>query len=314
MSTTRVEELIEEFDWYDGVYKRDEMEEALTLKEEITPRLIRILEEVANDPVRYAGEEHYANVYAVALLAYFQEPAAHLPIIRAFCIPKDPREILWGDMITVTLPALLIQTCNDRLDAIRELILDKEAPEYVRSSAVDAMTYAVAKSVAGREEVIAFLSGLFTGTEAEADAYFWSNVVCAISDLHPEEAMAVIRQAFEDGLVDPGHVGLEDIEQDLARDREEVLAELRTMVDRRVPQDVHGYLSWFACFQNSPPFSQRSANSANKARQKKKMPIVPKASWRKRHARRIGGEPGIAWIRSKTRTGLKEQEGNGAGT
>jgi hypothetical protein len=69
-----VEQIISAFDRSDGKYKREEMEEALTLREEITPHLIRILEDVAADSHTYADEDHYANVYAAALLAYFQEP------------------------------------------------------------------------------------------------------------------------------------------------------------------------------------------------------------------------------------------------
>jgi hypothetical protein len=267
---SRVEELIEEFDWDDGVYKREEMEEAITLREEIIPHLIGILEEVADDPEQYAREEHYANVYAVALLAHFREPAALLPIIRAFCIPKEPLDMLWGDMVTETLPALLVQTCNGKFDAIKELILDKEAPAYVRGAAVEALTYAVARGMAGREEIIAFLSSLLTGTEAEEDSYFWGNVVCAISDLHPQEAMPAIRQAFANGLVPLDYVGPEEIERDLARDREEVLAELRTMVDYRVPQDVHGYLEWFASFQEKAPLPPPPVYTDSKALRKKK--------------------------------------------
>ena len=204
------------------------------------------------------------------LLAYFQEPAACLPIIRAFCIPEEQADILWSDMVTETLPVLLVQTCNGRLDAIKELILDKEAPGYVRGAAVEALSHAVALDLAEREEIIAFLAGLLTGTEAATDSYFWGNVVCTISDLHPREAMGAIRQAFAAGLVPPNYVGVEEIERDLARDREEVLAELRARVERRVPQDVHDYLSWFACFHESPPLPSSPASLVDTAQQKKK--------------------------------------------
>jgi hypothetical protein len=248
MISARIEELIEAFDRDDGIYKRDEMEEALTLREEITPHLIRILEELIADPQRYADEDHYANVYAVALLAHFQEPAAFEPIIRAFRIPDEQREVLWGDMVTETLPALLLQTCHGRVDTLKALIIDQEAPEYVRGAGVDALSYASARNMIPREEVIAFLSGLFTGMEADGDSYFWSNVACAISDLHPAEAMDVIRQAYADELIHPGYVGLAEIERDLASDPDELLAKFRDLVDRRIPGDVHDYLTWFAYF------------------------------------------------------------------
>ena len=170
MSITRIDELIEEFDWFENTYKRAEMEEALTLREEITPRLLTILEAVAADPALYVLEDHYAAVYAVALLAHFQEPAAHWPIIRAFSIPEESLDGIWGDMVTETLPVLLIQTCNGDLAAIRELILNCQAPEFTRGAAVVALTYAVIKGMAERDEVMTFLSTLFTGSEAEAES------------------------------------------------------------------------------------------------------------------------------------------------
>jgi hypothetical protein len=249
MSTSRAEELIKEFDLFDGVYKREAMEEALTLREEITPHLLRILDEIVRDPGRYVDEGHYANVYAVSLLAHFHEPEALEPIIRAFCIPDGPREEMWGDMVTETLPALLLNTCHGRLDPIKALTLDKTAYEYVRGAAVDALAYAVVRGMASREEVVDFFSSLFSGTEAELDSDFWGNVACALGDLHPEEAMPVIRQAFDDELIWPGFVNLDDIERDLSRGREKQLAHLAAEADHRIPSDIHQYISWFACFK-----------------------------------------------------------------
>jgi hypothetical protein len=94
MTEDRVHRIIEAFDHFDGRYKRAEMEEALTLKEEIAPNLIKILEDVTADPETYVAEDLYANVHAPALLAHFREPAAHLPIVRAFCINGGERAAL----------------------------------------------------------------------------------------------------------------------------------------------------------------------------------------------------------------------------
>lgn len=271
MSASRAEELIQEFDLFNGVYKRETMEEALTLRDEITPHLLRILDEVAADPDRYAEEGHFANVYAVSLLAYFQEPAALEPIIRAFCIPGDPREELWGDMVTKTLPALLLQTCNGRLDPIKTLILDRTVYEYVRGAAITALAYAVVRGLAPREEVVEFLSALFTGTEADEDSDFLGDVACTLGDLHPEEAMPVLRQAFDDELIWPGFVNIEDLERDLAHGREAQLASLAAEADYRIPTDIHQYISWFACFREKTPDRRLSPpSSANIHKQQQK--------------------------------------------
>lgn len=265
----RIKELIEAFDVYDGRYKRQEMEEAASLREEISPYLIRILEDIAADPEEYILHDHYANTYAVALLAHFQEPAAHLPIMEAFLIDKEYLDDIWGDMVTETLPTLLFQTCSGSLDEIRKLVLNKAAHEYVRGAAVDALTYAVARGVAERREIIDFLAALFTGDEADEHSYFWSNIAASIADLHPEGAMDVIRDAFARGLIYPDYVGLKEIEADCRRPVEALLEDLRKKTDTWIPQDVHGYLSWFACFQESSAASQQKPRFDHTAVQKK---------------------------------------------
>ncbi|MHB8810900.1 MAG: DUF1186 domain-containing protein [Desulfobulbaceae bacterium] len=249
MSATRIDELIRAFDLPDDAYKREEVEEALTLREEITPRLLRILEEVADDPMGWTLEERNVHAYAAILLAHLREPAAHLPVIRAFSIPREQQEEIWGDMIFQTLPALLLRTCNGDLATVRELVLDRAVPEYVRFAAMEALTFAVGLGMTGREEVVPLLAGLLTGTEADPGSDYWNNVVCSLCDLHPGDSLAVIRQAYADGLVSPEYVDTSDVERDLARDREDVLAQLRRTSEGRVPEDVHEYLSMFAGYR-----------------------------------------------------------------
>jgi hypothetical protein len=270
MSASRIQELIAAFDNFDGKYKHDKVEEAITLQDEIAPALIAILEEITAEPVKYAQGDHFAHCYAVALLAHFQEPAAHLPIIRAFTIPETELDELWGDMVTMTLPALLIQTCDNDLSVIRDLILNSETLEFVRGAAIEAISYAVAKELADRGEVIGFLSGLLTGVEAEEGSYFWSSVVSAIADMHPLEAMEPITKAFENGLILPDYIEMQDVERELARPQEELLIELRTTVERRIPQDVHEYISWFACFRESPQTLQPVHGTLRKEQNKNK--------------------------------------------
>jgi hypothetical protein len=272
MTEDRIKQIISAFDHFDGNYKKSEMEEALTLKDEITPHLIRILEELAENPRAYAEGEHYANVYAVALLAYFQEPKAHLPIIRAFCIDDEEREILWGDTVTETLPALLFLTCGGSLDAIKGLVLNRDTYVFTRGSGLEALAYAVARGAVSREEIVDFLSGLFTGTEDEAGSDFWSSVASTIADLHPGESMEIIRRAYEDGLIYDDFIELEDIEKDAASDREEVLN--------------HDYLSWFSCFREPEdrghePLKEQIKAQKNKKNSKQSRKKMAKASKRR---------------------------------
>jgi hypothetical protein len=150
----------------------------------------------------------------------------------------------------------------------------------VRGSAVDALTYAVSRGAVSREEVVDFLSGLFTGTEAEEDTDFWCSVANALTDLHPGEVLEIIRKAYNDGLIYDGYIRLEEIEKEAARDKEEVLNQLRSYVDRRLYTNIHDYLSWFACFNENEDRGHKLStreglksqkNEKNKKRVKKKM-------------------------------------------
>ncbi len=257
MSTPDIQQLLSQFDLLSVTYMQTEVEEALTRQEEITPHLVRIIEEVGENPMRYALEGHNAHVYAALLLSHFREPAAHLPLIRAFSIAEEQLVELWGDTTTETLPTMLYQTCNGSTEAIKELINNRDVDQYVRCAAMEALSYVVAFDTTKRDEVVGFFQGLFTGTEAAEDSYFWGNLTATLCDLHPQDSMEIIRKAFADDIVRKGFIALEDVEDANERDRESAMESLRTWVTARMPADVHGYISWFSEFNQeeytSPP-------------------------------------------------------------
>ena len=273
MPTADIQALLARFDYTDGVYLRDEMDIAVAQREAITPHLIALLDDLADNPLRYTLEGRNGHVYAVSLLSHFRETAAHRAIIRAFTVPREQLEELWGDMITETLPTLLHRTCGGSLDRIRALVVDREVDPFVRGAAIEALTFAVAEGVADRDETVAFLEGLFTGEEAEADSFFWSNLVATLCDLHPGDSMELIRRAYADNLVQQDYIAPEDVERSLALDRAEAMDALRERTRRRMPADLHSYISWFAEFQpkeDRPPAStDREAARARQADRKK---------------------------------------------
>ena len=273
MPTADIQALLARFDYADGVYLHDEMDIAVAQREAITPHLIALLDDLADNPLRYTLEGRNGHVYAVSLLSHFRETAAHRAIIRAFTVPREQLEELWGDMITETLPTLLHRTCGGSLDRIRALVVNREVDPFVRGAAIEALTFAVAEGVADRDETVAFVQGLFTGEEAEADSFFWSNLVATLCDLHPGDSMELIRRAYADNLVQQDYIAPEDVERSLAMDRAEAMDALRERTRRRMPADLHRYISWFAEFQpreDQPPAStDREAARARQADRKK---------------------------------------------
>ena len=83
--TNNITEILEAFRLFDGIYKREQVDVAIELKEEITPFLIEILENVSTNPDEYIdNDERYDHIYSLMLLGHFRESKAHKVIIEYF--------------------------------------------------------------------------------------------------------------------------------------------------------------------------------------------------------------------------------------
>jgi hypothetical protein len=262
MSSSDIQTLLAAFDRLSDTYMREEVEAALTCQDVITPHLLAIIESVATNPLVYSLEGHNGHVYAATLLSHFQEPAAHLPLIRAFSIPEELLVELWGDLTTETLPTILYRTCNGSMAAIKELVTSQEVDQFVRCAAMEALSYIVAFDPSRREEVISFFQGLFTGKEADKESYFWGNLAATLCDLHPEESMEVLRTAYAEDIISSHFIDQQDVEEANNRDKQTTLNSLQSWAASRMPTDVHGYISWFAEFQKQD-YTQSSFPSSN---------------------------------------------------
>jgi len=277
------------FEIYDGIYKRHYVDAALELKEEITPYLIKELEKVLADPSTYANEKnYYAHIYAAILLAHFKEYSAHHTIVKLFSLPDDIVSKLYGGLIHETLTAILFRTCNGNMDLIKSLILNKEANEYCRSSAMKTMVYAADDGMIARDEVLAFFGSLFTGSEAECTSYFWTGLAHCVYDLYPEELMDVIEQAYQDELIPSGWISLEDFKAKLEEGKKDAFDRIKENRQRTIPDNVHDYISWWACFKTqkrspaSLPLREPVPKKKKPSKNKKKMMKASKRKNRKK--------------------------------
>ena len=72
--------------------------------------------------------------------------------------------------------------------------------------------------------------------------------------------MDKIRRAYEEGYIEPGYIGWDDIQDALARGKE---ASLRFLKDRyRMISDVEAAMSWWACFDKTEPAPRKKLQSA----------------------------------------------------
>ncbi len=263
----KIHHIMSAFRIFDGEYKKEHIDAAIELKEEITPHLIQTLQNVLKDPDKYIENENlYDHIYSVMLLGHFREPDAHKVIVDIFSLPNEKPYDLFGDMTTSDLPVILLRTCGGTFDLIKSMALNRDANDYCRISALHAMAFAVVEGILSREDVLAFLGSLFTGDEADEGSDFWGLLACNILDLYPEEYMDIIKTAYEDELIFSGIVNLKDFDKVLKKGKEKCLKELKTDLERNSLDDIHSCMDWWACFNEEQELSFSSidapANSA----------------------------------------------------
>ena len=93
-------EILHQFERAAGKFAQAAVEAAVGRQEEITPELLRILEETVDRAVQLDAEGDYmAHLYAMFLLAQFRETRAYPLVVRFASLPGDLLDSLSGNFL-----------------------------------------------------------------------------------------------------------------------------------------------------------------------------------------------------------------------
>jgi hypothetical protein len=212
---------------YTGYFPRGPLREAMAHREEVAPAMLQILREATDDVQRLLDEgDDMAHVYAMYLLSYWRETAAYPLLVEFFSTPGEIALDVTGDLVTEDLGRMLASVCGGDLAPMKRLAENEEANEFVRDAALSGMLTLVACGLAPREEIVAYFGSLFRTTPRQPDV-FWDHLVANATDLYPEELMAEIDRAYEEGLLEEDVIDQEFVGKYLALGKDDVLAKLR---------------------------------------------------------------------------------------
>jgi hypothetical protein len=244
-----IDQILREFERPTGRFARAAVEAAVERREEITPELLRILEETTQRAAELVGEEDYmAHLYAMYLLAQFRETRAYPLVVRFASLPGDLLDSLCGDFIAEGLENVLASVCGGELGGIQSLIENEDIDQWVRGSAVSSLATLAASGQKSREDVLSYYACLFRGKLVRELSYVWCALVSNSSDLYPAELLGDIERAYEEGLVDASFICFEDVQRTLALGKDQALARLADSPHRRLVEDAAAEMERWACF------------------------------------------------------------------
>ena len=157
-------EILHQLERFTGNFPRTAVEEAAARQEEVTPELLRILEETVDRAAQIDAEGGYmAHLYAMFLLAQFRETRAYPLVVRFALLPEDIQYSLCGDFITESLGQVLASVCGGDLAGIQSLIENESADQWVRGAALSGLVTLVAAGQKSRDEIVSYFASLFRG-------------------------------------------------------------------------------------------------------------------------------------------------------
>ena len=241
-----VDEVLAELSRNHSQIPRIALEEAAAHREEIIPRLLGVLEEVARDPALFAADQdRNVHVYAMYLLAEFREPRAYPLLIKIFSAPGELPFDLAGSVVTQDLASILASVCDGDPSGMMELVENEKANEYARGSALDGIVTLMAMGKQSRDDVMAYVRRLFQTLE-RTPSEVWNGLANVCADLCPAEVMQDLRQAYDEGLVDPHSIGWDEVEEALEMGPDIAWETTRN----RYPliTNTADTISWWGCF------------------------------------------------------------------
>ncbi len=221
-----IQEILADLKYNTGTFPRQALQEAVANREQITPLLLKIIEEAKLLSAELYEENYIALIYAMYLLAQFREKLAYPLIVDFFSLPDEIVMDSTGEVVTEDLHRILASVAHGDTTLIKSLIENEKANEYVRGAALQALLTQMVQGESTREEVVAYYQSLFRGGLEREPSCVWGDLVCYSTDLYPEEVIEDIRQAYDEDLVDSMCISLENVEEILTLSKESVLKEL----------------------------------------------------------------------------------------
>lgn len=229
-------------------YKRAAIDALVAHREAVIPGLLGVLDEILASPPD-SDEFGFEGIYALVLLAHFRCTEAHDRLVKlGRRLSTEAFEAVFGGFLTEGFDAALLRTCGGDSSKIRELLLDRNADEYLRSQAADALAGSVVLGYADRGEVLELFASLLTPEAAEEGSYVWSGVGSAMLHLYPVEHQDRLVRACHEWLIEPMHFDAEHVLEVIGKGPVHAVEGL-SCVEAPGRRDIHAKLEWWACFR-----------------------------------------------------------------
>lgn len=208
----------------------NDLNEAIKLKEEITPLLLQNFKEVVDDiNIIYDNDNYFLHIYSLFLFAQFREKKAYPLIVEFFSKYDEEACEVTGDIVTEYLHKILASVCNDDITLIKKIISNDNLYEYIRDAAMRSLIVLVKNKKLKRDVVLDYFYSLFKSESRNEFNPIWDKLIDCCLELYPNKKIYnEIKNAFKEGLVGNELVGTpEDVKNTMKRGKKQAYYKLK---------------------------------------------------------------------------------------
>ena len=182
-------EIVEKLKYYTPELPREAIKEALEHKEEITPKLLEMLEYTKEnlEEIYNEADDFFGYNYAYFLLAEFREQKAFPYLIDLLHKDEEIVEYILGDDYPGNLPRLLASTYNGDDNALFNIIENNETNEFVKSSTLQTFAILYLNGVKDRKFIVDYFKKLLEQKEENDSSYLYEEIIDEVCNLKLSE-------------------------------------------------------------------------------------------------------------------------------
>lgn len=180
-----INEIIEQLKYYTENLPKEALKQAIEQKEEITPKLIEMLEYTKNnlEKIFYEEDEFFGYTYAYFLLAEFKEQKAFPYLIDLLNKDEKIIDYIIGDDYPGYVPRLLASIYNGNDKALFDIIENNQINEFVRCSTLQTFAILYLYGVKDRSFLVNYLKKLLNEKDRMDNSYLYEEIIEEVCQL-----------------------------------------------------------------------------------------------------------------------------------
>ena len=232
-----MEKIINELRYFDKKFPQETLIEAIKRKDEITPILLEELDTMIEHPeIVIDNPDYVLHTYAIYLFAQFKEKRAFTRIIDLISFTPDEVDIIFGDILTEGIPAILYSTFDGNLSLLQSIIENPSIDIYVRGGALDVYGKLYADGIMNKEKCISYLRKLIYDNYNDWALELATDIQGVVVERHLFEMIDDIQYLYDQNYIDTqmfGHyddfidsIYLYEYERDQVRYIDDIIKEM----------------------------------------------------------------------------------------